>query len=172
MFLLLGVADAQHVLLMQRTWANNPANESSDCVQVDADGSYHFEHTPMDLGQEGSRQIHTGKLSQDEMRQLKEVLNDPQLESLTTPKPSAGSMTGGSSFDLLWVFIGRENQTQALYFNSGGEGSRYATGSRLPSVHQTPVMKPLLDWYKGITKRKGDLDKAAVASCSLEIRRY
>jgi len=97
----LSAANAQQVLLMQRTWANNPANESSDCVQVDSDGSYHFEHTPMSLGQTGTRQIHVGKLSDEEMKQLQRVLDEPALQSLTTPKPSPGSMMGGASFDLL-----------------------------------------------------------------------
>jgi hypothetical protein len=170
MLLSLSNAGAQQLLLMQRTWANNPANESSDCVQVEADGSYHFEHTPMSLGQAGKRQIHTGKLSDEEMKQLQGVLADSSLQSLTTPKPSAGSMMGGSSFDLLWIVIGRGNQTQTLQFNSGGESSKYAT--RLPSVYQTPAVKPLLDWYKQISKRKDDVDDAATTPvCSIQMRR-
>ncbi len=165
-------ADAQRLLMMQRTWANNPANESSDCMQVDADGSYHFEHTPMNLGQASTRQIHAGKLSDEELKQLQEVLDEPALQSLTTPKPSRGSMMAGASFDLLWVIIGRNGQSQILYFNSGGESSKYTTGTRLPSVYQTPAVKPLLDWYKQISKRKNDVDKTATATCSIQIRRY
>jgi hypothetical protein len=168
----LSAANAQQLLSMQRTWANNPANESSDCVQVDVDGSYHFEHTPMTLGQAGTRQIHAGKLGDAEMKQLQEVLDTPALQSLTTPKPGPGSMMGGASFDLLWIIIGRDRQSQILYFNSGGENSKYTTGTRLPTVYQTPAVKPLLDWYKQISKRKNDVDKTATATCSIEIRRY
>jgi hypothetical protein len=168
----LSAANAQQVLLMQRTWANNPSNESSDCVQVDSDGSYHFEHTPMSLGQPGTRQIHAGKLSDEEMKQLQAMLNEPALQSLTTPKPGPGSMMGGASFDLLWVIIGRNNLHQTLNFNSGGENSKYTSGTRLPSVYQTPAIKPLLDWYRQISKRKNDVDKTATATCSIQIRRY
>ena len=170
MLLSLSAADAQNLLLIQRTWANNPSNESSDCVQVESDGSYHFEHTPMSLGQAGTRQIHAGKLSDEEMKQLQGLLDEPGLQSLTTPKPGPGSMMGGPSFDLLWVIIGRNNQRQTLNFNSGGENSKYTSGTRLPSVYQTPAIKPLLDWYKQISKRKNDIDKTAAAACSLEIR--
>src|ERR1700753_2281416 len=95
LLLLLSSANAQRVLLMQRTWTNNPSNQSSDCVQVDLDGFYHFEHTPMTLLQTGTRQIHAGKLSEDEMKQLMGLLDDPALQSLTTPKISPGSMMGG-----------------------------------------------------------------------------
>ncbi len=165
-------ADAQNLLLMQRTWANSPANQSSDCVQVEADGSCHFEHTPMSPGQTGTRQIHADKLSDEQMKQLQGILDEPALQSLTTPKPGAGSIMGGPSFDLLSVIIGRHGQPQTLYFNSGGESSRYATGTRLPSVYQTPAIKPLLDWYKQISKRKNDIDKTAAATCSIQIRWY
>ena len=171
-YFFLSAANAQQLLLMQRTWANNPANESSDCVQVNADGSYHFEHTPMSLGQTGTRQIHAGKLTDEEMKELRAVLDEPPLESLTTPKPSPGSMMGGASFDLLWIIIGRNHQPQTLYFNSGGESSKYTSGTRLPSVYQTPALKPLLEWFKQISKRKNDIDKTASATCSIEIRRY
>ncbi len=157
---------------MQRTWVNNSANESSDCVQVEVDGTYHFEHTPISLWQPGIRQIHVGKLTDEEMKQLHGVLDDPSLQSLATPKLNAGSMMGGPSFDLLWVIIGRNGQTQILDFYSGGESGKYNTGTRLPSVYQTPAIKPLLDWYKQISKRKDDVDKAAAATCSLRLRRY
>jgi hypothetical protein len=106
------------------------------------------------------------------MKQLQRLLDDPSLQSLTTPKPSAGSMMGGSSFDLLWIVVGRGNQSQTLNFNSGGENSKYATGTRLPSVYQTPAVKPLLDWYKQISKRKRDIVNGAAATCSIQIRRY
>jgi hypothetical protein len=54
-FIALTAAVAQEpLLLIQRTWAENQTNESSDCVQVENDGSYHFEHTPMDLFQPGA----------------------------------------------------------------------------------------------------------------------
>jgi hypothetical protein len=168
----LSAANAQQLLLMQRTWANNPGNESSDCVQVETDGAYHFEHTPISLGQAGTRQIHAGKLSDEEMKQLQGLLDEPALQSLTTPKPGPGSMMGGASFDLLWIIIGRDRQSQTMYFNSGGENSKYATGTRLPTVYQTPAVKPLLDWYKQISKRKNDVDKTANSTCSIQIRRY
>ena len=45
-----GLAHAQNqLLLIQRFWAASPTTEFSDCVEVQTDGSYRFEHTPVDL---------------------------------------------------------------------------------------------------------------------------
>ena len=166
----LGGATAQQpLLLIQRTWANNPTNETSDCVQVENDGSYHFEHTPMSLGQPERRQIHVGKLSDEEMKQLEAMLDDPALQSLSTPKPGNGLMA--SDFDWLWVTINRGNDRQLLFFESAAGPNKFPTGVRVPSVNQTPAIKPLVNWYKLISKRKDDIDKSATPTCSLEIRR-
>ncbi len=44
--LFVGLAHAQNqLLLIQRVWAASPTTESSDCVEVQTDGSYRFEHT-------------------------------------------------------------------------------------------------------------------------------
>jgi hypothetical protein len=31
-------------------------------------------------------------------------------------------------------------------------------------------MKPLLDWYEQLTKRKNDIDKVATPTCPLKVR--
>ncbi len=38
------------------------------------------------------------------------------------------------------------------------------------SIYKTLAMKPLLDWYQQLTKRKNDIDKAATPTCSLNVR--
>jgi hypothetical protein len=170
LFVLLGNATAQQeVLLIQRTWANNPSDESSDCLLVESDGNYHFEHTPLDLGQPSRRQIHVGKLGDAEMKELQQMLADPALQSLTTPKPGKGFMS--SDFDFLTVTINRGSDRQLLFFESAAGPSKSAAGNNPPSVNQTPAIKPLANWYKQISKRKDPIDKTATPKCSLEIRR-
>ena len=169
-FVSLGSAGAQQLLLIQRTWTINASSQSSDCLAVGRDGSYHFERTPLDLGRPGQRQIHVGKLSDDEMKQLTAMLNDPALQSLTTPKPAPGFMTGGPDFELLWVLINRDGQSQFLNFDDTAGGNKISAGNRLPSVYQTAAMKPLMNWYKQISKRKDDIDKTAAPTCSIEVR--
>ena len=161
-------AAQQQVLLIQRTWANNPGNESTDCVLVESDGSYHFEHTPLELGQPGRRQIYVGKLSETEMKELQQILYDPGLQALTTPNLGKGFMA--PDFDFLNITINRGSDRQLLFFESAAGPSKSAAGSKLPSVSQTPAIKPLMNWYKQISKRKGDIDKSATPKCSLEVR--
>ena len=161
-----GVLHAQdQMLLIQRMWADSPTKDYTDCVQVKSDGSYRFEHTPIDLGQQGHRQIHLGKFSEEEMSQLIGLLDDPAIKSLTTP--SKGPVSGG---DLWWFQIARTEQSQLLRFASSS-GTPYEAPARggLPNLNQTPAMKPLLNWYRQISKRKDDIDKGAVPACSLKV---
>jgi len=167
--LLMSSAYGQQLLLMQRTWAQNQTTESSDCLQVESDGAYHFEHTMMDLWQPGRREIHAGKLSDDEMKQLREILDNPSLQSLATPTLGNGFMA--PDFDFLWVTINRGNDAQHLVFESAAGPHKSSAGSRIPSLSQTPAMSPLMNWYKQISKRKNDIDKKATPTCSLNIRR-
>ncbi len=168
-FLTLNVAAAQQSLLsIQRIWANNPTSESTDCIQVGADGSYHFEHTPMSLGQAERREIHVGKLSGEEMKELQAILDDPALQLLNTPTTAR---IFAPDFDMLWVSIDRAHNRQTLFFESAAGENTSSTGVRPRSLIQTPAMKPLMSWYKQISKRKGDIDKTATATCSLDIRR-
>ena len=163
---MVGMLHAQdQVLLIQRMWADSPTKDYTDCVQVKSDGLYRFEHTPIDLGQPGHRQIHLGKLSEEEMSQLIALLDDPAVKSLTTA--SKGSVSGG---DLWWFQITRADQSQLLRFASSS-GTYYEVPARggLSNLNQTPAMKPLLNWYKRITKRKGDIDKGAAPTCSLKV---
>jgi hypothetical protein len=167
----IGGAYAQNqVLLIQRMWADSPTREYNDCLEVNNDGSYRFEHTPIDLGQPDRRQIHIGKLSEQEMKQFAGLLDDPALISLTTPNPVNGAVSGG---DLWWFAIKRSERSQLLRFASSS-GTYYQVPVRggLPSLSQTPAMKPLLNWYKQMTKRKDDIDKTAAPTCSLKVRRY
>jgi hypothetical protein len=157
-------ANAQQLLVMHREWANDANDQSSDCVQVETDGSYRFEHTPFFRGQQGPHEIHAGKLGEDEMKQLAVILDDPALESLATPSPGSGSMRGGAPFDYLLVVIDRSGQTQKLYFNSSGHN--LSTGKHHPSIYQAPAIKPLWNWYKDVGKRKNNVDKTLAPLCS------
>ena len=160
----------EQVLVLQRLWASTPSLEYNDCIEVKSDGSYQFEHTSLNLGQEDRRQVHVGRFSDDEMKQLSAIVNGPALRSLSTPKPGPGFMTWGPDFDLLWVVIGRGDNFQSLAFDSSGGGNHKYAGTRLPTLHQTPAMKPLFDWYKQASKRKDDIDKNALPTCSLRIK--
>ena len=169
--LLPGVSYAQdQLLLIQRMWADSSTKEDTDCVEVKSDGSYRFEHTPIDLGPPDHPQVHLGKLTEEEMKQLTGLLDDSALESLTTPSPTNRAVSGG---DLWWFLISRGNHSQLLRFASSSGAYHEVPGrSGLPSLYQTPAMKPLLNWYKQITKRKDDIDKAAIPTCSLKVQRY
>jgi hypothetical protein len=167
--LLLGMAHAQdQVLLIQRMWADSPTREATDCVEVKGDGSYRFEHTPIDLGRPDRPQVHLGKLTDEEMKQLTDLLDNPALQSLNTPSLSKGAVSGG---DLWWFSINRSGHSQLLRFASSS-GAYYEVPARggLPSLSQTPAVKPLANWYKQITKRKDDVDKTATPTCSLKVR--
>ncbi len=169
--LLFGVSYAEdQVLRIQRMWADSPTKDYTDCVEVKVDGSYRFEHTSIDLGRPDHPQVHLGKLAEDEMKQLTGLLNEPALESLTTPSPSKGAVSGG---DLWWFSINRGDHPQLLRFASSS-GAYYEVPARggLPSLSQAPAMKPLLSWYKQMTKRKDDIDKTATPACSLKVRGY
>lgn len=170
---LVAVGDAfaqDQLLLIQRMWADSPTRDYTDCLELHNDGSYRFEHTPIDLGQPDRRQIHMGKLREEEMKQFTELLDDPALQSLTTPNQVKGAVSGG---DLWWFSIKRGDHSQLLRFASSS-GTYYEAPARggLPSLSQTPAMKPLLNWYKQMTKRKDDIDKGAAPTCSLKVRRY
>jgi hypothetical protein len=167
--LFVGLAHAQNqLLLIQRFWAASPTTESSDCVEVQNDGSYRFEHTPIDLGQPGTSKIHVGTLSVEERTQLTEMLNDPALLSLSRPTSSSGAVSGGE----VWrISINRGDHQQLLAFANSSAGS-YELSIRggVTSIYKTLAMKPLLDWYQQLTKRKDDIDKAATPTCSLKVR--
>lgn len=135
----------EQVLVLQRLWASTPTLEYNDCLEVRSDGSYQFEHTSLSLGQEDRRQVHVGKFSDDEMKQLRAIIDEPAFQSLSTPKPGSGFMTAGPDFDLLWVVIRRDGNSQALAFDSSGGGNHKYAGTRLPTLHQTPEAKPLFD---------------------------
>jgi len=69
-----------------------------------------------------------------------------------------------------WFQINRSDGTQLLRFASSS-GAYYEAPLRggLPNVYKTPAMKPVLDWYRQITKRKDDIDKTAAPTCSLKV---
>src|SRR5580704_17973796 len=119
--LFVGLADAQNqLLLIQRFWATSPTTESSDCVEVQADGSYRFEHTPIDLGQPGTTKIRLGTLTVEERTQLTEILNDPALLSLSRP----ASPMGAKSREEVWqISISRGDHQQLLAFANPSAGS-------------------------------------------------
>jgi hypothetical protein len=167
--LFVGLADAQNqLLLIQRFWATSPTTESSDCVEVQTDGSYRFEHTPIDLGQSGTTKIHLGSLTVEERTQLTEILNDPAVLSLSRPASARGAVSGGE----VWrISISRGDHQQLLAFANSSAGSyELSVRGGVPSIYKTLAMKPLLNWYQQLTRRKDDIDKAATPTCSLKIR--
>lgn len=168
-------ANAQQLLVMQRNWSsiNGLSNAAiyRDCVEVKWDASYRFEHNTAEVGQADHHQIHVGKFTDDEMKQLQTILEAPDLAALTTPNPGQGSMTMATDFDQLWVAVLRPKQPQMLFFDSStSSGEKKSSGTKLPSLYKTAAMKPLLDWYKQLGKRKSDIDKTATPSCSFTVR--
>jgi len=168
--LALGAAYAQEqVIVLQRNWSSMPTFYR-DCMEVKGDGSYRFEHSSVSMQEPESHQIHAGKFSEDEMKQLLAILGDPALESLTTPQLGAGGLTVGSDLDTFWVAIDRGNRPQLLFFDSTSSSGKKFASERLPSLYRTIAMKPLLNWYKLIGKRKDDIDKTAKPTCKFQVR--
>jgi|HubBroStandDraft_5_1064220.scaffolds.fasta_scaffold156363_1 hypothetical protein len=167
--LFVGLAHAQNqLLLIERSWSASPTTESSDCVEVRTDGSYRFEHTPVDAGQPGTTKIHLGTLTSEESTQLTEILNDPAVVSLSRPASGKGLVSGGE----VWrISISRGDHQQLLAFANSPRGS-YELSFRggMTSIYKTLAMKPLLEWYQQLTKRKDDIAKAATPTCSLNVR--
>jgi len=164
-----GLAHAQNqLLLIQRFWAASPTTESSDCVEVQADGSYRFEHTLVDLGQPGTTKIRLGTLTVEERTQLTEILNDPALLSLSRPASPRGAASG----EEVWrISISRGDHQQLLAFANSSAGSyELSVRGGVTSIYKTLAMKPLLNWYQQLTRRKDDIDKAATSTCSLKVR--
>ena len=166
--LLVALAHAQNqLLLIQRSWAASPTTESGDCVAVQTNGSYRFEHTSFDLGKPGKTQIHLGTLTLEERAQLTDILNDPALLSLSRPASRKEAVPG----EEVWrISISRGDHQQLLAFaNSSDEPYELSVRGEVPSIHKTLAMKPLLGWYQQLTRRKDDVAKAATATCSLNV---
>ncbi len=168
LLLFVGLARAQsQLLLIDRVWAASPTTESSDCVQVQTDGSYRFEHTPIDAGQPGTTKIHLGTLTSEERAQLTEILNDPAVVSLSRPASRKGVVSGG---EVWWISISRGDHQQLLNFANSSAGSyELSVRGGVTSIYKTLAMKPILDWYRQLTKRKDDIDKTATPTCSLKV---
>jgi len=166
--LFVGLAHAQNqLLLIERSWSASPTTESSDCVEVQTDGSYRFEHTPIDLGQPGTTKIRLGTLTVEERTQLTEILNDPALLSLSRPASPRGAASG----EEVWrISISRGDHQQLLAFANSSAGSyELSVRGGVTSIYKTLAMKPLLNWYQQLTRRKDDIDKAATSTCSLKV---
>jgi hypothetical protein len=171
----LPTAHAQQLLVIQKNWSSitgfSNATIYRDCIEVKWDASYRFEHQAAEVGQSEHSQIHIGKFSDDEMKQLQGILEAPDLAGLTTPSPGQGSVTWATDLDNFWVAISRGKQPQLLFFDSStSSGEKKTSGTKLPSLYKTPAMKPLLDWYKQLGKRKNDIDKTATPTCSFTVR--
>jgi hypothetical protein len=167
--LFVGLAHAQNpLLLIERSWASSPTTESSDCVEVQTNGSYRFEHTSVDSGQPATTKIHLGTLSVEERSQLTEILNDPAVVSLSRPPSRKGAVSQGE----VWrISINRGDHQQQLAFANSSRGAyELSVRGGMTSIYKTLAMKPLLDWYQQVTKRKLDIDKAATPTCSLKVR--
>ena len=167
--LFVGLAHAQNpLLLIERSWAASPTTEASDCVQVRTNGSYRLEHTSVDSGQPGTTKIHLGTLTSEEKTQLTEILNDPAVVSLSRPASRKGAVSAGE----VWrISINRGDHQQLLAFANSSRGSyELSVRGGETSIYKTLAMKPLLDWYQQLTKRKMDIDKTATPTCPLKVR--
>jgi hypothetical protein len=164
----LTAAAQQQLLSLQRIWSDPAAQSYRDCVEIGDDGSYRLEHTVASWQNQQTHQIHIGRLSDDEIKQLRGMLNNDAFKSLNTPRPSGG---GGINFDLLWVEVARTSGLQMLYYDSSSRApSQYSNGIRQPSFYNVPALKPLLSWYKQLSKRKSDIDKHAAPICTVKIQ--
>lgn len=165
--LFVGLAHAQDpLLLIERSWAVSPTTESSDCVEVQSDGSYRFEHTSVDVGEPETTEIHLGTLTSEEKTQLVEILNDPAVLSLSRPASRKGPVSGGE----VWrISIDRGDHQQLLAFANSSRGSyELSVRGGMTSIYKTLAMKPILHWYQQLTKRRDDISKAATPGCSLK----
>jgi hypothetical protein len=165
----------QQLLVLQRNWSSITALSNAafyrDCIQVKSDASYRFEHVATEFGQQQRYQIHVGKFTEDEMKQLQNILDAPPLVALTTPAPGQDSSMMATDLDQFWIAIQRDKRPQMLFFDSSSSsGQKIATGTKLPSVYKTAAMKPLLEWYKQLGKRKSDIDKTATPACTFTVR--
>lgn len=159
----------QQLLLIQRNWSSMPTFYR-DCMQVSSDGSYRFEHSGVSMQEPEFDQIHVGKFSDEEMKQLQAILEEPSLQALSTPGLNPGGMTMGSDIDTFWIAIYRGNHPQVMFFDStSSTGSKYAS-EHLPSLYRTAAMKPLVNWYKQMAKRKNDVDKTARPACAFQVQ--
>jgi len=170
MLLAAGLASAQQQqLVIERDWSS-VSTFYRDCVQVMNDGSYRFEHSSISSQEPRSLQIHAGKFSEDEMKQFEAMLDDPALAPLTTPMLNRQQMTLGTDIDTFWVGITRGDNAQLLFFDSTSSSGKKYSSEQFPSLYRTAAMKPLLEWYKQMGKRKGDVDKKATSTCSFQVR--
>ena len=140
-----------------------------DCLEVLTDGSYTILSQLFDWPPGGivKHQQYSSKLNMADMEQLSLLLADPGLASIKT-ELKKGDWIGAPSMgqsDALIVLIKRASGKQSLFFNSStGEGRNYSP--HVLSVYNTPEIKPLLGWYKQITKRKGNPDPSVTLDCS------
>ena len=163
---------AQPILLLQRNYSGSNTSFYIDCMQVQSDGSYRFEHRHAAIQEHESHEIHVGKLTDDELTQLRVLLDQPGLQALSTPSLQSGEMTVGSDVDTYWVAIARGAKSQALFFDSTTSAGKKYASEQLPSAYRLEAMKPLLNWYKQMGKRKKDIDKAARPSCKFQVLEY
>ncbi len=166
----LGHSQQQPLLVLQHWWvktAPTPAVGYFDCMTVQTDGALRFEHAVTPSMEPVSYKIYQRQLSDDEMKQLRSVLDDPALEAVITPHVGSDKFTAsGYDIDLLSARIRRDNQIQSLTFDSTAKHTAMLQGGvKLPSVYANPAMKPLLHWYEDITKSKGKPDKSASPTC-------
>ena len=56
------------------------------------------------------------------------------------------------------------------FANSSAGSYELSVRGGVTSIYKTLAMKPLLNWYQQLTRRKDDIDKAATSTCSLKVR--
>jgi hypothetical protein len=95
-------------------------------------------------------------------------LDDPAMLSLSRPASAKRVVSG----EELWrISINRGDHQQLLAFANPSAGSyELSVRGGMTSIYKTLAMKPFLEWYQDLTKRKLDIAKEATPTCSLKVR--
>lgn len=131
-----------------------------DCYFVMPDGSYRREHSEARIdtvsphvpkGALDRAYVYVGVLTPDEMKDLTTLINNPAVRALVEPAMLR------KSFDFLDGTIVRPGESQQN-FRLGDDDLR----------SKKAALKPLLEWMRGMEKRRGDQVKEATGTgCKL-----
>jgi hypothetical protein len=137
-----------------------------ECVFLADDGSFHFERRTQ---KNGRKQLNTGifagKITDQEISQLREVLADPALKKLGHREPS-GHTSVAMLGDVVEISIARAGGTQRLVLSSGF--NRRQMGFFYGGDGDIGVARPLLQFLAEHVENKqsGALDPALRNRCT------
>jgi hypothetical protein len=134
--------------------AQEGSYDTRDCVTVFKDGHFLFEHVSQAYDGKGDHQQKVGQLSEEQMGELKKILNAPEVVNYHNSQESMkGYFKDG---DQLQVMIPREDasivQTVELFSHFGGHRTNLESGYRA-DTEGFKIFKPYTDWAKDNVKK-------------------